>query len=219
MKEIPDRHGKPFVPVTAATLDIARAMVAAEHGDLEAVEDHLERLAPYRGLILAPCLVTDRLLGRMAHLLGRTADAARYFEAALIFCRDAGYRPELAWTCYDYGAALAERDGKGDRAKAASLLDESLALASGLGMRPLARFVTGCRKRHRAKLVTKPDGLTRRELEVLKLVASGSTNKEIAAKLFISINTVAVHVARILDKTHSANRTEAANYAFREHLA
>ncbi len=215
---IPDRPCKPSVPMTAVTLDIARAMVAAQHRDLEAVEDLLERLAPFRGLILAPCLVTDRLLGRLAHLLGRAADASRYFEGALIFCRDAGYRPELAWTCYDYGSALAERDGKDDRTRAASLLDEASALADELGMHPLAGFVSEFMRFHRSKLVPKPDGLSRRELEVLKLVAKGLTNKEIAARLFISANTVAVHVARILEKTESSNRTEAANYAFREHL-
>ena len=186
--------------------------------EIDAVEDHLENLVAFRGLILAPCLTTDRLLGRLAQTLGRTREAVRHYDAAAIFCRNASYRPELAWTCYDFAGALIDRDGKGDRVKAASLLEEAQRIASELHMRPLAGLVSDFQARHRAKLVRKPGGLTRRELEVLELVASGMTNKEIGQKLFISANTVAVHVARILEKTHSGNRTEAANYAIRHHL-
>ena len=46
-------------------------------------------------------------------------------------------RPELAWTCCDYSDLLRERNGEGDRAKAVSLLDESLTISRELGMRPL----------------------------------------------------------------------------------
>jgi class 3 adenylate cyclase len=63
-----------------------------------------------------------------------------------------------------------------------------------------------------------PDGLTSRESEVLRLIAAGKSNQHIAAALVISLNTVARHVANILDKTSSANRTEAAAYAYRERL-
>lgn len=49
----------------------------------------------------------------------------------------AGYRPELAWTCCDYAETLKERDAEGDRANDMSLLDESLAISSELGMRAL----------------------------------------------------------------------------------
>ena len=55
---------------------------------------------------------------------------------ALAFCRKAGYRPELAWTCCDYADTLRERDADGDRAKASALLDESLAISSELGSVP-----------------------------------------------------------------------------------
>ena len=63
-------------------------------------------------------------------------DAATHFEDALAFCRKAGYRPELDWTQYDYADMLLERNDGGDRQKAATLLDESLAISSELGMRP-----------------------------------------------------------------------------------
>jgi pimeloyl-ACP methyl ester carboxylesterase len=59
-------------------------------------------------------------------------------------------------------------------------------------------------------------GVTRRELEVLRLIAAGKGNQQIADELVISLNTARKHVANILDKTGTANRTEAAVYA-RDH--
>ena len=41
--------------------------------------------------------------------------ASEHFEDALAFCRKAGYRPELAWTCYDYADTLLQRNSLGDR--------------------------------------------------------------------------------------------------------
>lgn len=64
-----------------------------------------------------------------------------------------------------------------------------------------------------------PDRLTRREVEVLGLVASGKSNREIAAQLCVSTNTVDRHVSNILTKTGAANRAEAAAYAARHGLA
>ena len=57
--------------------------------------------------------------------------------------------------------------------------------------------------------------LTSRELEVLRSLASGRSNREIAADLFISDKTVSVHVSNILAKLHVADRTQAALYAVR----
>ena len=58
--------------------------------------------------------------------------------------------------------------------------------------------------------------LTGRELEVLKLIASGLTNSKIAEMLVISQNTVKGHVSNVLSKLHLADRTEAAVYAWKE---
>ena len=60
--------------------------------------------------------------------------------------------------------------------------------------------------------------LTSRELEVLKLVAQGMSNKEIAAELYISENTVKNHVRNILEKLHLHSRMEAVVYAVREKI-
>jgi NarL family two-component system response regulator LiaR len=63
------------------------------------------------------------------------------------------------------------------------------------------------------------DPLSERELEVLKLVAQGRTNLEIADTLVISERTVGNHIGSILSKLHLANRTQAALYALRAGLA
>ena len=60
-----------------------------------------------------------------------------------------------------------------------------------------------------------PAGLSAREAEVLQCVASGMSNREVGARLFISSNTVANHIRAILRKTGCANRTEATTYAHR----
>jgi NarL family two-component system response regulator LiaR len=60
--------------------------------------------------------------------------------------------------------------------------------------------------------------LTAREVEVLKVVAQGLTNQEIADKLYISDRTVTTHVSNILGKLHLANRIQAALYAIQEGL-
>jgi NarL family two-component system response regulator LiaR len=61
--------------------------------------------------------------------------------------------------------------------------------------------------------------LTEREVAVLKLIAGGLSNQEIADTLVISERTVSSHVSNILEKLHLANRTQAAVYALREGLA
>ncbi len=72
---------------------------------------------------------------------------------------------------------------------------------------------------HRAaSLDTGTEPLTERELEVLKLVAQGASNPQIAEHLKITINTVKVHLRNILDKLQVENRTQAAAYALRSGL-
>jgi len=63
-----------------------------------------------------------------------------------------------------------------------------------------------------------PFGLTPREQEVLRLVAAGRSNGDIAAELFISRRTASVHVSNILGKLGASSRGEAAAIAHRRHL-
>jgi DNA-binding NarL/FixJ family response regulator len=64
-----------------------------------------------------------------------------------------------------------------------------------------------------APAADRPDGLTSREVEILRLLADGLSNREIAGRLFISESTAANHVRSIFVKTGATNRTQAARYA------
>ncbi len=67
-----------------------------------------------------------------------------------------------------------------------------------------------------AKEPSYPGDLTRRKVEVLRLVAVGRTDREITEDLIIGVRTVSTHVGTILNKTGANNRAEAANYANRQ---
>ena len=197
-------------------------LIAVIRDEPEEAEKHYPILSAEEGRILFASLSCDRLLGLLSCTLSRYDDAVPHFEDSLSFCRKASYRPELAWTCHDYAGNLLQRDAVGDRAKAISLLDESLAISSELGMRPLTERVVALQEQAEAQTVKTPaypDGLTKREVEVLRLVASGKTDREIAEELIISVRTVTTHVGNILNKVGAANRTEAATYATRSGLA
>ncbi len=90
-------------------------------------------------------------------------------------------------------------------------LTKALGLESDLGIEALLESArTESQPEEEQEL---PDGLTEREGQVLRLMAAGKTNQQIADELFIAPNTVANHVKNILSKTQTANRTEAAAYA------
>jgi DNA-binding CsgD family transcriptional regulator len=166
-------------------------------------------------------LCRDRLLGLLAETFGDEARARQHFEAALSLCRSRGLRPELAWTSYNYAALLARATSHGDRARSADLLNQALAISQEIGMRPLHERALALSQRTPMPAVTSPaypDGLTEREVEVIRLVAAGKPDRIIADELSISVRTVSNHVSSILGKTGTANRTEAATYALRHGL-
>ena len=112
----------------------------------------------------------------------------------------------------------------GDRDAAAERLQRAVPLAAGLAARPLSEQIALLARRARIRLAGDDApagavpagggdgelGLTDRELEVLRLVAAGRSNREIAAELFISPKTASVHVSNILGKLNVASRGEAA---------
>ncbi|MFE0177122.1 AAA family ATPase [Streptomyces sp. NPDC059002] len=118
-----------------------------------------------------------------------------------------------------------------DRDRAAHLLRAAGQVADRLGARPLADAVTGLAQR--ARLTLRPAeaaraaapadpadalGLTSRERDVLRLVAVGRSNRQIAEELFISPKTASVHVSNILAKLSVTGRGEAAALAHRLRL-
>ena len=125
----------------------------------------------------------------------------------------------------------------GDRDGGATRLRRAAALAQQLGARPLSDDIARLALRARISLgddadaqaapgraghsrVPEPErlGLTAREFEVLRLVAAGRSNREIASELFISAKTASVHVSNILSKLGVTGRGEAAATAHRLRL-
>lgn len=92
------------------------------------------------------------------------------------------------------------------------------ALSPGLAAKILDEFARIARE-GTGKPVGPEDELTDREREVLRLVADGATNREIASSLYISENTVSFHMKNILAKLHLKNRAQAAAFAIRAGLA
>ncbi|MEV5572921.1 response regulator transcription factor [Spirillospora sp. NPDC052269] len=84
--------------------------------------------------------------------------------------------------------------------------------------RRLVEAVTAGEQRPRSRGTGLPDGLTRREVEVLTLIARGRSNAEIARELFISEATVKTHINNLFAKANLRDRAQAVTYAFRNGL-
>jgi predicted ATPase/class 3 adenylate cyclase/DNA-binding CsgD family transcriptional regulator len=241
--EVADAINTGIVTWPAATpwyRELARvglALSALQRGDPTGIEACYNDLRSVQGRMPYACphIAGDRLLGLLANAGGNFEVAVAHCEAALAFCQQAGYRPELAWTCYDYASILTDRIASSAiggptraavREKATALLDEALMIARALVMRPLNERVAALKAQllsrpagdGRPPRASYPDGLSQREVEVLALLAAGKTNPAIAAALGISPKTVTHHVTSILSKIGAANRTEAAAYAVRTGL-
>ena len=208
-------------PAGRADGDVAWATYYHATGDDARARAHAERAlaaasAPRQPLAL---LAAHRALGELDTVAGRFDAAAAHLTDALALA-DACVAPyERALTLVaraEMHAAIGQRD------VALRVLDEARSIAAPLGAAPLlARATTLAARLDAAKAPAPayPAGLSEREVEVLRLVAAGRTNEEIAATLSISRHTVIHHVTHILTKTQSDNRVAAAAYALRHNLA
>jgi DNA-binding CsgD family transcriptional regulator len=194
--------------------------------DLKHAGELYALLLPWQGrnLVAASMVMcygpADRLLGMLCTILERWDSAARHFDAAIAMNERQGSRPWLAHTQYEYAVMLAERKQPGYRERAGALLASALEIAEALDMAKIRDAASRLKLEldERPRTPSFPGGLSRREAEVLRMVASGKSNQEIAAAIFRSPNTVAKHVSSILGKLGAANRTEAATFAARHGL-
>jgi DNA-binding CsgD family transcriptional regulator len=191
-------------------------------GDVQRAGALYRRLLPYAGQTAnhprTACYGAAALY--LAMLAAATDDrqaAQRHFDAALALNRAMNAWPWLARTQYRYGAFLLGSAGGDEQDRGRSLLREAEQLAGRLDMEALIDDISVALRGSQDGSAY-PDGLTAREIEVLRLIAMGRSNKDISAVLAISLNTVATHVRSILNKTHCANRTEAAAYAIHQGL-
>ena len=222
----------------ALTARADRATLARARGDDAALKEELQRAAE----LLEAAHEGARYPSRPAVVLGPEAgwlarceaeyqradgrnDAENWERVLAAF--GPGYVYETARAQWRLAEALAEACRRDDAAHACA----AAAAATRLGAAPLRAALDGLRRR--ARLDAGPldtgaaedaprDGaatsLTDREREVLRLVALGKSNREIAAQLFIAPKTASVHVSNILGKLGAASRTEAAAIAHRAGL-
>jgi DNA-binding CsgD family transcriptional regulator len=188
------------------------AEAALRLGDEEAARALRPMLEEYRGLNLvagqfvAVFGAADRYCGAIDSLLGDPGAADR-LDAALELDTRMAAPLHQAYTLVAMVRHL-RRSGAAGR-QVDELVEEARALAEPRGLRRVLTLLEPPAEKA-GKL---PGGLTAREIEVLRLLAAGLLNREIAERLTISENTAANHVRSILAKTGSGNRTQAAMFA------
>ncbi|MQY12155.1 hypothetical protein SRB5_22850 [Streptomyces sp. RB5] len=216
------RYGWPLLYAAAAAEARARGLPVAELGRPAAVDrlrKAMRRLPQFVPLWAGLALMTEAEL--------RTAtgqDAVARWEEAVAAVQPLGY-PELLVTARLRLAEALVTEGAADaRGRAGELLRPAESGAASLGAGPLRTRVAQLAGRARIPLqetAAAPPapadalGLTARELDVLRLVAAGRSNRQIAEELFISPKTASVHVSNILAKLGASGRGEAAALAHR----
>jgi DNA-binding CsgD family transcriptional regulator len=148
-------------------------------------------------------------VARMAALLNRSDQAEEYFERARDKLSARGQRPLCA--IVDFDEAIARRAHR--QAGASRLFASAETQFAALGMDAWSRRIA-----HEGLTAALPDDLSPREAEVLRLVATGSTNNEIAAALFLSVHTVERHLTNSYRKIDVRNRAYATAYVLRMDL-
>jgi DNA-binding NarL/FixJ family response regulator len=191
--------------------EVEAAIVAAAIDEARTAADELTAIAAASGM---PAFDAGAAMAAGAvHLAeGNTNAALQHLRRATAAYQDLRLPYEAAMARAMYGRAL--RAG-GDEDGARAELRAALATFERLGARPDARET--------ARLLESPDalpsGLTPRECEVLRLVAAGKTNRDIAVELVISEHTVARHLQNIFGKIGVSSRAAATAYAYEHGLA
>jgi DNA-binding NarL/FixJ family response regulator len=182
--------------------DLARARQYAD-------EAFRHASAPRQPLAL---LGAHRMLGMLAAGARDISAAGRHFAQALALAHACRAPYERALTLIAHGELLVTT---GAHQQARALLEDARSLCHSMDALPALAQIEQLSAQFGAPPDRLPGGLTPREAEVLRLVAAGMSNAEIADKLFISANTVKVHVASVLGKIDARNRAAATEYAIR----
>jgi predicted ATPase/DNA-binding CsgD family transcriptional regulator len=172
-----------------------------------------------------------RHLGAAAVLLGDFQGARDHYQQALQVCERVGFRPEIALIRLQQAElelnpvlrGLSRSQREQGRIAALQHLDIAVEELGAMGMQPaqeraLALQSTLRRAAPEPFRPAYPGGLSEREVDVLRILAAGKSNRDIADELVISANTAARHVSNIFRKIDAANRVEAASYATRHGL-
>ena len=186
-------------------------------GEMEQAYQHAARALscadePRQPLAL---LAAHRLLGELATEAGRYERAAAHLDQSLMLATACAALYERALTLL----ALADlRAATGKRHEALTFCDEARVILTPLAAMSALTRAAALTERLAATpdgLATYPDGLSPREVEVLRLIAAGRNNQEIADALFLSIRTVERHITNIYGKIAARSRADAAVYALR----
>lgn len=207
-----------LTPADEANVRIAAGLAAVATGDAQEVAEHYGRLKNLRssGFGWPFPICSDRLLGILAHSSGMAREAGSHFESALDITRKAGYRLEFAWTCHDYGESLLDSGDSASVERAGALIEDGLEASRELGLVAIEERLVGLRETVAsiaAPAPACPGGLSAREVEVLRLLAAGRTNREIAGELVLSARTVERHISNLYTKIDVRNRAEATSFA------
>ncbi len=187
-------------------------------GDIDAARRLRPYLDDYAGINLLTASFSavfgsaDRYAARLDSLLGN-GDPGDLFEAALALDTSSHAVLHQAETLAWHAAHL--RRTTNDSARIHELTEQSRAIAEPRDLRRVLSMLPTSRP---GAPPSRPNGLTPREIDVLRLLGHGASNRQIAAELVISENTAANHVRSILMKTGASNRTQAAVFAGRHGL-
>jgi DNA-binding CsgD family transcriptional regulator len=192
--------------------------VEIEQGDTAGATSRAQRL-----VAVGECSSCDIILARGKRALGRALTArARSTEAAThLECAYKLFaRLELPFEAAQASLLLARALGGSDREAAAAEAQAALTSFQGLGAARHADAAVAYLRTVGVKTTRGTPkgsgGLTRREMEVLELLAEGLSNRELAARLCITRKTVENHVASVLSKLELNSRAGAAAYAVRQ---
>jgi DNA-binding CsgD family transcriptional regulator len=188
-------------------------------GDKEKARESAEYALAHAGDPRQPLalIAAHRLLGELDTDAGRYDDAARHLDASSSLA-DACQAPhERALTLLARAGLCAKRGNPDD---ATALLDAVRAICAPLGARPaLSRAdALAASLAPATPPPASPGGLTGREVEVLRHIAAGESNREIAAALCVSVRTVERHIENLYRKIGTRSKADATAYAFRHNL-